>query len=189
METWTAATWAQIASHAALVAAHLKEIESVAPARQNVGSGASDRSRMALEGLIGSAPSDILAGLQKISACAQVTTATTVTAFQKDDIHTGSITKATIGSSVSKSRSSRTRTVESFQETGVDRIDRLRQYDRAKKREQRDKHGELFRKVLLVWPVSISSGHSMMCSLLMCSWILFYLQFSAIANVRSMRFE
>ena len=151
METWNAATWAKIASHAALVAAHLNEVESVLPpsaAKQISGYDASPSSRISFEEADRSATPALVGCEQNspicnstVANCIRPATIITVAAHERS---TDSAVKV-LDSCIPKARNARS--VGGKQEQADDRIERLRVYDKTKKREQRDKHCALVRKV------------------------------------------
>jgi hypothetical protein len=152
MDSWNAATWAKVASHAALVAAHLKEIESVAVQGNPIHQKPLETGHIALEGLIGSAPSEILASLQSPTFMpGKVLGPFAIPQLKNGAMMTDQSNIAAPSSCAGKSIGAREPKYRQTPNTQVDkagdRINRLREYDRTKKREQRDRHTELFRKV------------------------------------------
>jgi hypothetical protein len=161
MESWNAATWAKIASHAALVAAHLKELESAASAQSFQPERRLDHDyRMSLSGLISAAPSNMRACFESsfgnsqdiVSPSCRVDGTSTAPVLQHSAPQCRASCTASIlqhdAPSVTHGHGSATRkTAVNARRGANDRIEKLRQYDRVKKREQRDKHCELVRKV------------------------------------------
>lgn len=161
MESWDAATWAKVASHAALVAAHLKELESVSsPASSmQIRHEPSEQERIALEGLLGSARTDAQPFKSSASLPVPMLGCVVPQIYKQPQTYnqygasidnhsdtsasTSSAEKSTALSVSNSRKGKQTKTTDK----PSNRIDRLREYDRAKKREQRDRHTELFRKV------------------------------------------
>ncbi len=147
MESWNAATWAKIASHASLVAKHLRELESSASLRASPSERRSDHDyRMSLEGLISASPSNLRSCFENTF----VNIPDTVNPSCRVDgaSSTGSVLQNQAPSAPKGHDAPQSKTAGKARRGENDRIEKLRQYDRVKKREQRDKHCELVRKVL-----------------------------------------
>ncbi len=145
MESWNAATWAKIASHAALVATHLKELESASSSQSLQTEQRLDHDyRMSLSGLVSAAPSNM-------RACFENTFGNIPDLVRVDGASSTAPVIQNSASSVPQGHCApRSKPAGNARRGANDRIDRLRQYDRVKKREQRDKHCELVRKVYVL---------------------------------------
>ncbi len=136
MESWNADTWAKVAAHAAVVAKHLKELESATSQSFQAERRLDPDNRMSLEGLISAAPSNMRSCFENSFV--------NIPEIVNPSCRVG---RASSTHAVLAPDAPQNKTAAHTRQISNDRIDKLRQYDRVKKREQRDKHCELVRKV------------------------------------------